>query len=188
MCRRTIAWQTAQDHEPPDPCMPPDPFHVRCRRCLGWYHLPQYGSQLAAPASEVVEIISGWFTAQGHSVRRDFPRPGIVHLTAWNSEDEWDITVRPQSALASVATVIHQGDINAIQACRRLQEYLDGYLLGTAPSPQTRAHPHRQAVPTVVLDRIETVVCIRTRSRGRDVQFSGFVIDPGAWYCAPPTI
>ena len=140
---------------------------------------PNMESQLAAPASEVVEIISEWFTAQGHSVRRDFPRPGIIHLTAWNSEDEWDITVRPQSALASVATVIHQGDINAIQACRRLQEYLDGYLLGTAPSPQPRAQPHRQAVPTVVLDRIETVVCIRTRSRGRDVQFSGFVIDPG---------
>ncbi len=140
---------------------------------------PNMESQLAAPASEVVEIISEWFTAQGHAVRRDFPRHGTVHLTAWSAEDEWDITIRPQSALASVATVIHQGDINAIQACRRLQEYLDGYLIGTSPSAPPRAHRRRQTVPTVVLDRIETVVCIRTRSRGRDVQFSGFVVDPG---------
>jgi len=140
---------------------------------------PNMESQLAAPASEVVEIISEWFTSQGHAVRRDFPRPGTVHLTAWSTEDEWDITIRPQSALASVATVIHQGDINAIQACRRLQEYLDGYLLGTSPNLPLREHRRRQFVPPAALDRIETVVCIRARSRGRDVQFTGFVVNPG---------
>ena len=140
---------------------------------------PNMERQLNAPASEVAEIISGWFAAQGHVVRRDFPRPGIVHLTAWRAENEWDVTIRPQSALASVATIIHEGDINPIRACRRLQEYLDGYLLGAAPRPPQRDQRGRQLVPTVVLDRIETVVCIRTRSRGRDVQFSGFVVDPG---------
>jgi serine protease Do len=102
-----------------------------------------------------------------------------VHLTAWSSEDEWEITVRPQSALGSVATVIHEGDKNTMQTCRRLQEYLDGYLLGTAPSTPPRVHRRRQAVPNPVLNRIETVVCIRARSRGREIQFTGFVVDPG---------
>ncbi len=140
---------------------------------------PNMENQLAAPVSEVVEILSGWFTDQGYVVRRDFPRPGTIHLTAWNAKDGWDITVRPQSALASVATVIHDGEINAIHACRRLQEYLDGYLLGTSPNLPPREHRRRQFVPTAVLDRIETVVCIRARSRGRDVQFTGFVVNPG---------
>jgi serine protease Do len=136
-------------------------------------------SQFAAPASEVVDVISGWFTDQGYTVRRDFPHPGTVHLTAWSSEDEWEITVRPQSALGSVATVIHEGDKNTMQTCRRLQEYLDGYLLGTAPSTPPREHRRRQAVPNPVLNRIETVVCIRARSRGREIQFTGFIVDPG---------
>ncbi len=140
---------------------------------------PDMENRFPAPASEVVEIISGWFTAQGYSVRRDFPRPGYVHLAAWNSQDEWEVTVRPQSALASVATVVHAGTANSIQACRSLQDHVEGYLLGTAPTPSPRAQRRRQTVPTVVLDRIETVVCIRALSRGREVQFSGFIVDSG---------
>jgi serine protease Do len=135
-------------------------------------------SQFPAPASEVVEIISGWFTDQGYSVRRDFPRPGTVHLAAWNSRDEWDITVRPHSALASVVTVIHDGATSSSQACQRLLEHVNGDLLETLPSPPPRAEGLRQTVPTAVLDRIETVVCIRGRSKKREVQFSGFVVDP----------
>jgi hypothetical protein len=39
--------------------------------------------------------------------------------------------------MASVATVIHQGDTNA---CRRLQDYLDGYLLGTSHPGRRRGY------------------------------------------------
>ena len=139
---------------------------------------PGSNSQFPAPASEVVELISGWFTDQGYSVQRDFPRPGHVHLTAWNSQDEWDITVRPHSALSSVATVIHEGAMPSKQACRRLREYVNGDLLGTMPGPPPQAERLRPVIPTVVLERIETVVCIHTRSSRREVQFSGFVVDP----------
>ncbi|WP_319407314.1 serine protease [uncultured Desulfosarcina sp.] len=139
---------------------------------------PDPESQFPAPASEVVEIISGWFSDQGYSVRRDFPSPGTVHLTAWNWQDEWDITVRPHSALASVATVIHEGAAPSSQACRRLLEHVNGELLGTVTRRPPPAERLQQTVPTVVLDRIETVVCIRARSKKREVQFSGFVVDP----------
>ena len=139
---------------------------------------PDPESQFPAPASEVVEIISGWLSDQGYSVRRDFPSPGTVHLTAWNSQDEWDITVRPHSALASVVTVIHEGATSSSQACRRLLEHVNGNLIGAMPNPPPQAERFRQTVPTVVLDRIETVVCIRALSKKREVQFSGFVVDP----------
>ncbi|MBC2710074.1 MAG: trypsin-like peptidase domain-containing protein [Desulfosarcina sp.] len=145
---------------------------------LGGTLCPDAQKQFPAPASEVVEIISGWLTGQGYSVRRDYPRPGYVHLAAWKSQNEWEITVRPQSALASVATMIHEGATPSIQACRRLREYVDGYLLGTTPIPPPRAERRHQTVPTVVLDRIETAVCIHARSRQQEVQFSGFVVDP----------
>lgn len=138
---------------------------------------PDMDIPFAAPASEVAEIISGWFATQGYAVRQDYPRPGFIHLTVWKSEDDWEITVRPHSALGSVATVSHEGATRSIQACRRLREYVDGYLLGTAPIPPPQAKFQRHAIPTIVLDRIETVVCIWARSRGREVQFSGFVVD-----------
>ncbi len=139
---------------------------------------PEAERRFSAPASEVVEIISGWLTDQGYTVRRDFPRPGTIHVAAWNARDEWEITVRPQSALASVATMIHEGDTPSLEACRRLRDYVDGYLLGTAPPPSPRAARQYQPIPTVVLDRIETVVCIRGRARQQEIQFTGFVVDP----------
>ncbi len=139
---------------------------------------PDMDNLFRAPASEVVEIISGWFARQGYTIRRDFPQPGYVHLTAWKSQETWDITVRPQSALASVATAIHEGATPSIQSCRRLREYVDGYLLGIAPNPPPLAERQRQVVSTAVLDKLETVVCIRARSREREVQFTGFVVDP----------
>ena len=139
---------------------------------------PDAEDPFPAPGSEVAEIISGWLTGQGYSVRLDYPRPGTIHLAASKSQDEWEITVRPQSALASVATMIHEGATPSIQACRRLREYVYGYLLGTAPSPEPRTERRRQAVPTKVLDKIETVVCIRSRSKQQEAQFSGFVVDP----------
>lgn len=139
---------------------------------------PDSYNPFPAPASEVVEIIHRWFTDQGYAVQRDFPRPGTIHLTAWNLQEEWDITVRPHSALAAVATIIYEGAKPSRHACRRLREYVNGDLLGTMPRPRPRADRLHRAIPTAVLDKIETVVCIHTRSSRREVQFSGFVIDP----------
>lgn len=139
---------------------------------------PDAEKRFPAPASEVVEIISAWLTDRGYTVRQDTPRPGTIHVAAWNSQDEWEITVRPQSALASVATIVHEGATPSPEACRRLREFIDGYLLGTSPRPVPRADRQYQPIPTVVLDRIETVVCIRGRARQQEIQFSGFVVDP----------
>ena len=139
---------------------------------------PDMRRPFQAPASEVVGIVSEWFSDRGYAVRRDFPSPGYVSLTAWRSKEEWNITVRPQSALASLLSVNHKNVANAKQACLSLREYVDGYLLGITPRrpPQTQAPI--QAVPTAVLDQIETVVCIQARSSGREVQLSGVVVDP----------
>ena len=138
---------------------------------------PDMENPFPAPASEVVEIISEWLTGQGYDVRRNFPRPGTVHLTAWKSQDEWEITVRPKSALASVATMIRAGDPPSIQACRRLREHVDEYLSGTLSTSSPRAKRLNQRVATAVLDKIETAVCIQANSRQQKVQFSGFVVD-----------
>jgi serine protease Do len=139
---------------------------------------PDSNRPFPAPVSEVVEIINRWFTDQGYAVQRDFPRPGTIHLTAWHIQDEWDITVRPHSALAAVATIIHNSVTPSGHACRRLREYVNGDLLGTMPRQPPRAERLHRSIPAAVLDKIDSVVCIHTRSSRQVVQFSGFVIDP----------
>ena len=145
---------------------------------LGSAPCPNMQRPFPAPASEVVEVISGWFSSQGYTVRRDYPRPGVVHLSVWNAQDNWEITVRPQSALASVAMIVHDNAGDSGVTCRRLREYVDEYLTGTpANSPAPTAN-QSQAFPTAVLDHTEKVVCIQGRSENGSVQFSGFVVDP----------
>lgn len=155
-------------------------FSIGATDALGGTPCPEMEGPFPAPASEVAEIVSGWLADQGYVVRQDVPRPGYIHLTAWKSAYSWDVTVMPRSALASVATVIHAGDRLSVNACQRLRDHLEGYLLGIPSGPPSRP-PHPQppsSVPSVVWDRSESVVCIRTRSGNREIQFSGFVIDP----------
>ena len=139
---------------------------------------PDADRPFPAPASEVVEIISDWLTDQGCSLRRDSPRPGTIHLRAWNLEDRWDIIIRPHSALASLVRVVHDGATPSGQACRKLREHVDTDLRGSIPVLPPPAEPLRQPVPNAVLERFETAVCMQARSKGREVQFSGFVVDP----------
>ncbi len=139
---------------------------------------PEIQRPFPAQASEVADIISKWLTDRGFALHREFSRPGHIHLTAWNPRNSWDITVTPRSALASAARMIHDGEESSGQACRRLQGYIEGYLAGTPPAPVAQPPGHRSTVPTVVLDKLDTVVCLHAQSARQTIQFSGFVVDP----------
>jgi len=140
---------------------------------------PDMERPLAAPASEVVEVIADWFGSRGYTIHKDHPRPGVVHLRAWNNtQDGWEITVRPRSALAAAATVVHVNAAGDGPTCRQLREYVDGYLLaGTPGLPEAGANGPR-TLPTAVLDHMEATVCIRAQSEKGSTQCSGFIVDP----------
>lgn len=140
---------------------------------------PEMEHRFPAPASEVAEIITNWLNGQGYTVRRDAPRPGHVRLLAWRLEERLEITVRPQSALASTVTVSGSGTAPPPDSCRQLREYVIGDLTGgRAPAPPPAKEHQRRLAPTEVLNQSDAVVCIHARSRQREVQFSGFVVDP----------
>lgn len=139
---------------------------------------PDMERPFAAPASEVVEVIAEWFGNRGYTIHKDTPRPGVVHLKAWNARDDWQITVRPRSALAAAATVVHVNGADGGPTCRQLREYVDGYLLAASPALPTVAANRPRTVPTAVLDHMEAAVCIRARSEKSSIQCSGFIVDP----------
>jgi serine protease Do len=136
---------------------------------------PDMDRPFAVPASEVAEVIAEWFGNRGYTLHKDYPRPGVAHLKAWNGRDEWEITVRPRSALAAAATVVHVNAADGGITCRQLREYVDGYLLGT-PSRLPTVRP--RMVPTAVLKHMGATVCIRVRSEKGSIQCSGFIVDP----------
>ncbi len=141
-------------------------------RCTGLpHHFP-------VPASEMVQIVADWLAAQGMVLHRDCQRPGHIHLTARNYNENWEITVRPKSALASVAVITNEGSSQASNRCRQLQQHINRYLYGDTPYAERPAEFGPQLIPVAVLGNFDTVVCIHSRSNNQAAQFSGFVVDP----------
>jgi serine protease Do len=139
---------------------------------------PDMERPFPAPANEVVEVIAEWFGNRGYHILKVHPRPGVAHLRAWNARDDWEITVRPRSALAAVATVVHTNAADIGPTCRHLREYVDGYLLGTASGLPAIGANRPRTLPAAVLDHMEATVCIRARSEKGSIQCSGFIVDP----------
>ncbi len=138
---------------------------------------PGMDHRFRMPASELAAVIDGWLTGQAYSVLRDVPRPGQFRLSAWRRQERFEVTIRPQSALAATATAVHEGGAAGDDACRRLRDYIERYLNDepTVPEGWRRSPP---VIPRRVLDRVDTVVCIESRNERRTVQISGFVVDP----------
>lgn len=141
---------------------------------------PQPEVHFSAPASEVAEIIAGWLDGRGYTVRRNTPRPGTIHLIAWQSTQHIEAIVRPRSALGAAVTMQFNGAVPT-DVCRRVKDHVDAELSGglsgtSSPTPALRS-PTRPA-PNEVLDQFDAVVCIHAGTHGSDVQFSGFLVDP----------
>lgn len=139
---------------------------------------PDMEQHFAAPASEVAEVIAEWFSNRGYTIHKNHPRPGLAHLKARNAGDDWEITVKPRSALASVATVVHVNAADGGPTCRELRAYVDDYLLSAAPDLPEVAANRPQTFPTAVLDHMEATVCIQAHSEKSSIQCSGFIVDP----------
>jgi hypothetical protein len=104
------------------------------------------------PASEMVQVVADWLAVQGMVLHNDYPRPGYIHLMAQNHNEKWDITIRPRSALSSVAEVIYEGGTFAQNRCRQLQQHIHRYLYGETAPPDMEAEFGAQLVPAAVLD------------------------------------
>ena len=149
---------------------------------------PDMERPFPAPANEVVEVIAEWFGNRGYHILKVHPRPGVAHLRAWNARDDWEITVRPRSALAALATVVHTNAADIGPTCRHLREYVDGYLLGTASGLPAIGANRPGRYP-----RRFWITWKRRFAFGRDPKREASNVPDSSsirrvWYCARPTI
>ncbi len=126
------------------------------------------------PVTELEEVLLGWLTRSGFEVFRTSLKIGQVQLNAVKARKKWEILLKPRSPLATEVraryTVDEQPNEHQLQ---KLWSYISGYTKG----PSVEKWDAYEGIPTAVLSRIESVVCIKARVKGQDIQFSGFIVN-----------
>jgi serine protease Do len=124
--------------------------------------------------TELDEELFGWLTHAGFEVRRTFLEMGQVKLKGVRAEENWEIILKHHSPLATKVQAIHRsGDNpNGVQ----LQKLWDR-ILAYMEVPSYDSENSNQGIPTAVLSRLESVVCIKAKVGEEHFRFSGFIVN-----------
>lgn len=124
---------------------------------------------------ETTEVIENWFQNNGYQVQQDQPKVGHRTLHITGDQPGWQIQLTPHSPLATRVTITCPGLSPDIE--QQLWDHISRHL-GMPPHPHPPAAPSPgDGIPTSVLSKIESVVCINARSDEKEAQFSGFIVD-----------
>ena len=131
------------------------------------------------PITELEYVITDWLKASGFVIKRNGLDTGAVELRAVRETRKWKISLTPHSVLATYIQVSYTAEKGQEeQELRRLWAHISYYIgpshLENSAEPDGRV----EDVPIGVLSKIESVVCIRARSKSEDNQFSGFICSP----------
>ncbi len=125
------------------------------------------------PVNEIESVISNWLSTSGYKTRHIDSGMGRIQLTPENDE-RWIISLKPRSPLATEIRVISASEKQIDRAwTNKLWEAISNYM----ETPLAGLKNNLEAIPAVILSKIESVVCIKAISKEQDFQISGFVIN-----------
>lgn len=130
--------------------------------------------RILLPIGETAEVLQSWWKAEGYEVRRIETKTGFITFHAVKGVESWQVDLAPHSPLATRVMICFSGENPAFRR-KQLMDHLSGYVTPTTAAPR---HRPGNGFPMPVLSRIESVVCINARSDEKDIQFSGFIVDP----------
>ena len=127
------------------------------------------------PSSEMEDIINDWLSQAGFIVYRSTTQTGLIRMDAKKSTETWEIQLRRNSPLACEVQAFFRSDDRPDHThILTLWNFLSGYQKGS----DTDVDASNASIPTPVLTRIESVVCISADLSGNDtIQFSGFIVN-----------
>jgi serine protease Do len=126
------------------------------------------------PIAEVESILSDWLTQSGFAVQRSPLEMGQIKLSAGKSEEQWEIYLKPQSALATEVKAQYSGDSSKKPiVLKEMDEYISAYI----KDPPKRRDDHQQTTPVNVLSHVNSTVCVQATFGEQSTQFSGFFIN-----------
>lgn len=135
----------------------------------------QVSSKLfSIPVSEAGRILTTLFTSAGLEVHQTALDTGSIKISATNQEESWHILVQPHSALGvRIEVEQYKGPLSVTDKVQTLWEDIAAY----QKKPESIPQAQEQVIPSPILSKIESVVCIRATIGNRNLQFSGFLID-----------
>ncbi|MBI5590684.1 MAG: trypsin-like peptidase domain-containing protein [Deltaproteobacteria bacterium] len=140
---------------------------------LGYCASEAVEKQIPLPIGEMTDLLEKWWADAGYQIQRSEPEAGLVRFHAIKGRESWQVDLAPHSALATRVIVSFSG-VNPEIRQQQFWDHISHYILN--PSTEAPRGSGRN-IPTAVLSRMESVVCINARSGENNDQFSGFIID-----------
>jgi serine protease Do len=130
------------------------------------------------PLSELDIVVSRWLDHAGFEVTRTPGEMAGVRLEAAKNGQRCMIQLGPSSPLASSADIVCFRDTQSdAEFEKHLYEHIARYVAGQDNEPVQATEEPAQTIPTVVLSKIESVVCLKAKLADKEIQFSGFLVD-----------
>lgn len=126
------------------------------------------------PLLEAENLIYDWLSDKGFMARRIKEDTGRIKIIGTKDNEQWRIFLESRSPLAT--------QFNADYTCKgisdtgKVQE-LKERIIRQIEGPEIIGDNDKAYIPSVVLSRIESVVCLESIVKGETIQFSGFVVD-----------
>jgi len=149
--------------------------------CL-WFYFPVFAAGQGQsrvydlPIIELKDVVEDWFRQSGFQVSFEPIERGKLEIYAEKEYEEWRIVLWHHSSLATwinAGCTVNGQSYNG--RAEHLWKHISSYI--KEPSGDTKIKSSHQTLPDAVLQQIDTVVCIYADTDGRDIQFSGFIID-----------
>ncbi|MBW2266740.1 MAG: trypsin-like peptidase domain-containing protein [Deltaproteobacteria bacterium] len=129
------------------------------------------------PVAELEELITDRFERSGFEVTRTALKMGQVRLKGTKATRCRQIILTPHSALAT--DVYADYPVNNASEDRHVKELWD--LISKYVSGETTVRSQnentQQVIPSAVLSKIESVVCIKAETKKGQIQLSGFAVN-----------
>jgi serine protease Do len=149
-------------------------FFLVCLAVSGFSGTQGFTKLFALPTAELQAILSDWLSQTGYGVERSTLEMGRVKINAVKPGENWQLILKPHSALATEVWVEPSDNSAGRRALlSNMSQYISNYIAG----PVVNKDRINDTIPPAVLSQIESVVCIRAKNGDKDVQVSGFIID-----------
>lgn len=130
------------------------------------------------PLSELDTVVSRWLEHGGFEVTRMPADMAGVRLEAAKNGQRCMIQLSPSSPLASSVDIVCFGDTDGKEEVeKQMCEHIAQYVAGQDDQPMRATEEPTQTIPTVILSKIESVVCLKAKLADQEIQFSGFLVD-----------
>ena len=154
-------------------------FLIACFTCPAFAGIEADSKRFPLPQAELEGRILGILDRNHFEIVRSDLGMGRVKLRAVKARATWEITLTPDSPLATQVDALYRNeneDVDVTDPENFWQLIANGVLPDEAVESQPANLEAPQRIPSVILSKIEAVVCIRAGKQTNRIQLTGFIV------------